>query len=279
VIASLHGRHKRVLIDTSIWIYHFQQHPVFCAAAGALIENLEDGKFRGIASELTLLELTVRLLQHGRQDAADDYEILLDYFPNLELVPISREILMDAAGLRALSLENARCNSPRNGLASRRNSCLNDRRGMAYGSANRDRYTFRPGEIDRQMTELLARSFVDRAAFARSVLISGFPPTYHVVDLLAHIDRRSMQIHPRYTPIRTQHPPIRRQRGQPVRRRPPQTLDHAAWLHDTAYRNVHPRAIGKACSGVTRTATNWLRFFLFAACANSPLRRSPAIAS
>jgi predicted nucleic acid-binding protein len=101
VIAALHGRHKRVLIDTSIWIYHFEQHPVFGSAAAALIENLEDGKFRGIASELTLMELTVRPLQLGRQDAADDYEILLDYFPNLELVPISREILLDAAGLRA----------------------------------------------------------------------------------------------------------------------------------------------------------------------------------
>jgi predicted nucleic acid-binding protein len=40
-------------------------------------------------------------LQLGRQDAADDYETLLSYFPNLELVPISRQILLEAAGLRA----------------------------------------------------------------------------------------------------------------------------------------------------------------------------------
>lgn len=38
----------------------------------------------------------------GRQDVADDYEVLLvDHFPNLEWVPISREILLEAAGLRA----------------------------------------------------------------------------------------------------------------------------------------------------------------------------------
>lgn len=95
------GSHKRVLIDTSVWIYHFEQNPKLAAPAGQVIESLEAGKFRGIASELTLLELTVRPLQLGRQDVADDYEILLGYFPNLELQPISREVLLEAAALRA----------------------------------------------------------------------------------------------------------------------------------------------------------------------------------
>ena len=93
--------HKRVLIDTSIWIYHFEQHPRLAAVAGEVIESMERGKFRGVASELTLLELTVRPLQLARQDVADDYEVLLDYFPNFELEPISREILLEAAALRA----------------------------------------------------------------------------------------------------------------------------------------------------------------------------------
>ncbi len=99
-LAPLRG-HKRVLIDTSIWIYHFELHPQFAAPAGGVIADLEEGRFRGICSELTLLELVVRPLQLGRQDAADDYELLLSYFPNLELAPVSREVLLDAAGLRA----------------------------------------------------------------------------------------------------------------------------------------------------------------------------------
>ncbi len=97
----LPGGHKRVLIDTSVWIYHFENHPQLRPPKGRVIEGLEEGKFLGIASELTLLELTVRPLQLGRQDVADDYEVLLDHFPNLELVPISREVLLDAAALRA----------------------------------------------------------------------------------------------------------------------------------------------------------------------------------
>jgi predicted nucleic acid-binding protein len=101
VSARFPGRHRRVLIDTSVWIYHFEQHPQLAAPAGRVIGALEEGRFQGIASELTLLELTVRPLQLARQDIADEYELLLDYFPNLELVAISREILLDAAALRA----------------------------------------------------------------------------------------------------------------------------------------------------------------------------------
>jgi predicted nucleic acid-binding protein len=95
------ARHKRVLIDTSLWIYHLEGHPEFGSASSDLIAALERGQFRGVASELTLMELTVRPLSRGRQDAADDYEILLTYFPNLDLAPITRDILMRAAGLRA----------------------------------------------------------------------------------------------------------------------------------------------------------------------------------
>jgi predicted nucleic acid-binding protein len=101
VTGRIVGRHERVLIDTAVWIYHFEENPTFGAAAGHVIEELEAGKFRGVASELTLLELLVKPLRLGRQDAADDYETLLSYFPNLDLVPISRDILLDAAALGA----------------------------------------------------------------------------------------------------------------------------------------------------------------------------------
>ncbi len=94
-------RHQRVLLDTCVWIYHFEQNATFGAAANYVIEQLEAGKFQAVASELTLLELIVKPLQMGRQDAADDYETLLSFFPNLTLEPISREILLEAAALRA----------------------------------------------------------------------------------------------------------------------------------------------------------------------------------
>jgi len=52
--------HRKVLIDSSVWIYHFEQHAEFGVAAGRVIELLEEGAFRGVISELTSLELSVR---------------------------------------------------------------------------------------------------------------------------------------------------------------------------------------------------------------------------
>lgn len=95
------AKHKQVLIDTCVWIYHIEQHPEFAAAAGRVFEKLQQGAFRGISSELTLMELTVKPLQAGRQDVADEYEVLIDDFPNFELVPVGRDVLLEAAGLRA----------------------------------------------------------------------------------------------------------------------------------------------------------------------------------
>lgn len=95
------GRHRRTLIDTRVWIYHFEQNPVFSKAAGAVLERLEDGRFEGIASELTLLEIIVRPLELERQDVADEYEILLTRWPNLRLEPVTRDVLLEAARLRA----------------------------------------------------------------------------------------------------------------------------------------------------------------------------------
>ncbi len=80
VAGRIARRHQRVLLDTCVWICHFEQNATFGKAADDVIEQLEAGKFQAVASELTLLELVVKPLQMGRQDAADDCETLLIYF-------------------------------------------------------------------------------------------------------------------------------------------------------------------------------------------------------
>jgi len=95
------GRHRRVLLDTSVWICHFEQRDRFGRAATRVIDDLEAGRFEGVASELMLLELLVGPLRLDRQDVADEYELLLAHFPNFTLEPVTRSILLDAASLRA----------------------------------------------------------------------------------------------------------------------------------------------------------------------------------
>jgi len=93
--------HRRVLIDTSIWIYHLEANARFGSAAASILTAMENGEFQGVTSELTLMELLVRPLKLGRKDIADEYELLLASFPNLELVPLRRNVLTRAAHLRA----------------------------------------------------------------------------------------------------------------------------------------------------------------------------------
>ena len=100
-----------------MWIYHFEQHSTFGKAAGRVIEELEAGRFRGIASELTLLEIIVKPLQLGRQDAADDYETLLSYFPNLELNLDQPDYLARCGSIAGPPPPaNTGCDSARHGL-------------------------------------------------------------------------------------------------------------------------------------------------------------------
>jgi predicted nucleic acid-binding protein len=47
------------------------------------------------------MEISVRPLQLGRPDVADEYETLLAAFPNLSIVKVSRPIARRAAELRA----------------------------------------------------------------------------------------------------------------------------------------------------------------------------------
>jgi predicted nucleic acid-binding protein len=101
VTDALLRSHRRILIDTSVWIYHLEGSEEFARPAGSVLEAVESGRIQGLASELTLLELLVRPLALRRQDVADHYELLLDQFPNLELVPADRAVLVEAAALRA----------------------------------------------------------------------------------------------------------------------------------------------------------------------------------
>lgn len=101
-LTSLLKLHEHVALDTCVWIYHFGQHPDFSVPAARLLGAIASGQCRGSISELVLMELVTGPLKLGRQDIADEYEILLDHFPNLSILPLSRTILLDAARIRAI---------------------------------------------------------------------------------------------------------------------------------------------------------------------------------
>lgn len=100
-MSDLVEEHKRIAIDTCIWIYHFAEHPEIIELTRGLLTAAQSGTCEAVVSDLSLLEILVHPLTLDRTEVADEYETLLINFPHLHLVPISRDILVKAARLRA----------------------------------------------------------------------------------------------------------------------------------------------------------------------------------
>jgi predicted nucleic acid-binding protein len=88
-------------LDTSIFIYHFERHPRYFPLTQELFSGIEAGLRKGLTSTITLMEIIVKPLALGRQDVARKYEALLVNFPNLEIVDLDRNVIRQAARLRA----------------------------------------------------------------------------------------------------------------------------------------------------------------------------------
>jgi predicted nucleic acid-binding protein len=95
------GSFTKVGLDTSVFIYHFEKHPVYSPLTQELLSEIEKGVRKGITSTISLMEIIVKPLSIGRNDIARKYEALLMNFPNLEVVDLDRDVIRQAARLRA----------------------------------------------------------------------------------------------------------------------------------------------------------------------------------
>jgi predicted nucleic acid-binding protein len=92
---------KVIGLDTAIFIYFFENHPQYAPLAEITIKGIENGKWQGVTSTITLMEITVRPWQLGNETAAREYEAVLVHFPNLTIVDVDRNVARAAAQLRA----------------------------------------------------------------------------------------------------------------------------------------------------------------------------------
>lgn len=88
-------------IDTPLFIYHLEANKKYSSLTQKSFSSLENGRWQGVTSTITLMEINVHPWRVGREDVARKYETLLMNFPNLEVVDIDRDIARVAAQLRA----------------------------------------------------------------------------------------------------------------------------------------------------------------------------------
>jgi predicted nucleic acid-binding protein len=90
-----------VSIDTPVFIYHIEAHPQYSPLTQGIFSSMEKGKWTGVTSAITLMEINVHPWQIGREDVARKYEALLVNFPNLNIVNIDRDVARIASQLWA----------------------------------------------------------------------------------------------------------------------------------------------------------------------------------
>ena len=92
---------KVIGLDTSIFVYFLEDNKNYAPLAQVTLKGIENGKWQGVTSTITLMEITVRPWQLGNESAAREYEAVLVHFPNLTIVAVDRDVARTAAQLRA----------------------------------------------------------------------------------------------------------------------------------------------------------------------------------
>jgi predicted nucleic acid-binding protein len=95
------ARAKVIGLDTPLFIYFLENNERYEKLSQITIKGIEKGKWLGVTSTITLMEITVRPWQLGLEAAAREYEAVLVHFPNLSVVDVDRTVARAAAQLRA----------------------------------------------------------------------------------------------------------------------------------------------------------------------------------
>jgi predicted nucleic acid-binding protein len=94
-------RHRRVAMDTSIFIYQLEANPRYVALTDHIFAWLEKPRHAAVTSTITMTELLVQPYRESNEERVDEFYGLLSVYPNLRWVAPDLEIADLAARFRA----------------------------------------------------------------------------------------------------------------------------------------------------------------------------------
>lgn len=100
-LQDLLKNHSVIGLDTSIFIYHIEDHPRYSPLTEIIFNALEKGINKGVTSYLTLMEILVKPKTEGLLQVARDYEYYLTTFPNLTFYEMGFDVARKASDLRS----------------------------------------------------------------------------------------------------------------------------------------------------------------------------------
>lgn len=90
-----------VALDTSIFLYFIEEHPLYLPLVQPLFEAIDAGELEAVTSSLTLLEVLVIPFRFSNAALVERYETLLTKSQGLRLVDLDRDFLRAVAQVRA----------------------------------------------------------------------------------------------------------------------------------------------------------------------------------
>ena len=100
-MGSMIPKGSRILLDTVALIYFLEENERYSKRAEKIFSRIESGQLQGVIASLVFAELLVPLYRSGDPQAATGLSNRLRNFRNLEVIPLTTEISMGAARLRA----------------------------------------------------------------------------------------------------------------------------------------------------------------------------------
>ena len=96
------GRHRRIALDTSIFIYQLEASPRYLALTDHIFSWLERPRSTAVTSTITMTELLVQPYRDSDEQRVDEFYALLSTYPNLDWIAPNLEIADVAARIRAV---------------------------------------------------------------------------------------------------------------------------------------------------------------------------------
>jgi len=91
----------RIYLDSNVFIAAFEHVGAHSDHAWWIFHAIEQGDIVGVTSEITLAEILVKPIESGAEDMASGYDHMIVPGPNFEVLPVKRDVLIAAAGIRA----------------------------------------------------------------------------------------------------------------------------------------------------------------------------------
>lgn len=88
-------------IDTSVFIYFFEDHQKYADQAERILTLIESGKMEGVFSVVGLIEILTGPKKQKKEELAYEYKELITHFPHLRIQGIGEKSVDISSHLRA----------------------------------------------------------------------------------------------------------------------------------------------------------------------------------